>query len=235
MDNVPYEMFHVALFDRKPVKYFERPECEVLGAKSTTQPYTKFKIWWTKKGHAKLNEHYPNLPAFEESNWHGGFVNGRPMINPAVPVFTCAGSQRPEILYRVVHDQQPHYGMKARGYGHVEITPLLFQAQVDRHLNWRCRDPSPFISTTNCHKKIRRIIRTLRRHGKTGLRIIKFRSSGPGWDHKAQRLFYVPLLGQYFHSPVYRRTPYLQDDYGNREAGKEDGWVLRPTRIHYIL
>ncbi len=26
-----------------------------------------------------------------------------------------------------------------------------------------------------------------------------------------------------------------QAPYGNREAGKEDGWVLRPTRIYYIL
>ncbi|KAI0530438.1 hypothetical protein GGR58DRAFT_518489 [Xylaria digitata] len=184
MVNVPFEVFYVPLFHRKRVKYFEEPKCEVFIVKSTIQPYMKVKVWWTKEGHRKLEEIYETIPLFDENNCYGGFVNGRPMICPQAPIFTCAGPERPPILYRVVHEQQPHYGMKARGYGLVEVTPLLFQVLVDKHLNWQCRDPSPFISTTNRWGKIRQIINILHKRGCSGLRVVVFRSSGPGWDHK---------------------------------------------------
>ncbi|KAI1427799.1 hypothetical protein F5Y12DRAFT_791496 [Xylaria sp. FL1777] len=210
---VPSELFYVPLFEMKPLEYSKRPECKVFLVRSTIQPYINVSYWWDKEGQTELAKLYKDIPAYDEINWHGGFVNGRPMINPSVPVFTCAGRKRPSILYRVVHEEQPHYGMKARGYGLVDVTPLLFQVLVTKHLNWRCRHPSPFMSTTNSYRKVQQIIKTLHRHGKTGLRIVIFRSSGTGWDHKAQRLFHVPRLGRNLRVSDFKILPYMQAEY----------------------
>ncbi|KAI0969478.1 hypothetical protein F4678DRAFT_463261 [Xylaria arbuscula] len=213
MGRVPFEIIHVPLFQRTAVKYLDQPKCKVFMVKSTLDPHVKVKLWWTKGGYEELKKRYENISDYDEINLHGGFVNGRPLINLSVPVFTCAGLDRSRVFYRVVHDQQPHYGMKARGYGLVKVTPLLFQVLVDKHLNWRCRHHSPFMSVTNCHTKIRQIIRILQKRGKTGLRVITFRSDGEGWDHKTQRLFHVPVLGRYLHSIDYEYCTYMQAEY----------------------
>ncbi|KAJ2979823.1 hypothetical protein NUW58_g7102 [Xylaria curta] len=213
MAFVPYEHFNVALFERSPVEYFVRPQCGVFLVKSTIDPCLKVKVWWTREGYEQLKRIYPDLPAFEETDWHGSFVNGRPLVNSAVPVFTCAGPERPRILFRVVHDGQPHDGMKARGYGLVDITPINFQILVDKHLRWSSRHLGPFLSATSCRKKARRMVDVYRRLGETGIRIIIFKTSGPGWDHKAQRLFFVPLLGKYLHSRDYQSTAHMETEY----------------------
>ncbi|KAI0096274.1 hypothetical protein GGR51DRAFT_567363 [Nemania sp. FL0031] len=211
-NQVPLEVLHVPLFERKWVKYFERPQAKAFLVRSTVT-LAKVKLWWTREGYAELKKHYTGLPAFDENSWHGGFIEGRQLVNPCVPVFTCAGLERPPILYRVVHEQQPYYGLKARGYGSVKITPTLFQAFVDKHLNWRTRNLSPFISVTDSWSKVQHIKRLLQERGGTGLRIVVFRSSGPGWNHKRQRLFHVPLLGKYLRDIDYRTTNYMQAEY----------------------
>lgn len=181
--------------------------------KSTITPHIKTRYWCTLQGRAGLKELYKDLPDFEDDARRGGFVNGRPMLNPSIPILTCTGSARPRILYRVVHNQQPHYGRKARGYGIVKITPLLFKMLVDKHLNWKCRQPSPFMSTTDSWVKVRTIARTLQEHGYKGIQVIKFKSSGPGWDHESQRLFYAPNLIDSFRTRGYWVKPYMKDDY----------------------
>ncbi|KAI1186274.1 hypothetical protein F5B17DRAFT_431744 [Nemania serpens] len=213
MSEVPSECFHIPLFERRQVEYSERPECEVFMVKCTIAPHIKVRCWCTTEGRANLQTLYKDLPEFDEDRKQGGFVNGRPMSKLSVPVFTCTGQERPQIFYRVVHHQQPYYGRKARGYGLVKVTPLMFQMLVDRHLKWQCRQPSPFMSATNSWEKAERITRVLQKHGCTGIQIIEFRSSGPGWDHKAQRIFYVPRLGEYLNTPNYYTRPYYQDDY----------------------
>ncbi|KAI1110487.1 hypothetical protein F5Y14DRAFT_361637 [Nemania sp. NC0429] len=208
--GVPLERFDVPVFDRKFVAPSERPDCEVFMVKSTTQEHLKMRCWCTTEGEADLRTQYDNLPEFEEDPRRGGFVNGQPLMNLSVPVSTCVGARRPRILYRVVHDGQPHYGRKARGYGIVKVTPLMFQMLVTKHLRWQCRQPSPFMSTTNSWEKVGKIIGNLREHGFTGIQVIEFRSSGRGWDHKAQRLFYAPTLGMSLKFPV---RPYMENDY----------------------
>jgi hypothetical protein len=121
MSEVPSEVFRVLRFDKQWVTYSDRPESKVFLVRSTTTPI-KVNLWRTEEGYVELKKLYPGLPDFNEDAWHGGFVNGRPLLELSVPVCTCAGSERPPILYRVVHEQQPYYGMKARGYGRVKVT-----------------------------------------------------------------------------------------------------------------
>lgn len=213
MSNVPLEVFQVPLFEKKKIEYDEDPECKVFMVRSTVQPHCKFKIWWTKAGYELLKELYPDLPEYDEIGRHGGFVHGRPMSNPSVDVFTCAGSERPRDLFRVTFSEQPHDGIKARGYGLVEVTPCHFQMFVDKHMNWSCRDPSPFMSTTNSRTKVNQIIDILQSRGKIGIRVYRFRSYGPGWDHKKQRLFHVPRLGRCFDNDDYKTIIYMQAEY----------------------
>ncbi|KAI1200950.1 hypothetical protein F5X97DRAFT_320888 [Nemania serpens] len=213
MSRVPIEHFDIPLFARKSVKYSERPDCEVFMVKSTTQPHMKVRCWCTTGGRASLQELYNNLPEFENDERRGGFVNGRPLTHLSVTISTCAGQSRPKTLYRVVHDEQPHYGRKARGHGIVKVTPLSFQILVEKHLNWRCRQPSPFMSSTNDQRKVRRIVQTLQEHGFTGIQVIEFRTSGDGWNHTAQRLFYAPTLRHNLNRTNYRNLPYLENDY----------------------
>ncbi|TGJ82732.1 hypothetical protein E0Z10_g6024 [Xylaria hypoxylon] len=213
MDILSYETFYMPPFERKSVKHSQRPKCEAFIVKSTIEPHTKAKVWWTKEGHRKLEVLYNNLAVFDDNNYHRGFVNGRPMIHPSVPVSTCAGSKRPPILYRVVCEQQPCYGMKAHGHGLLNVTPLNFQSLVDKHLSWRCRDPSTSSRQQTLGRKVWQLIKALQKSGISGLQIVIFSSSGPGWDHKAQRLFHVPLLGVYFGDPDYQTLPYMQAEY----------------------
>ncbi|KAI0509743.1 hypothetical protein F5B22DRAFT_657929 [Xylaria bambusicola] len=213
MDKVPVELFRVPLFEPEWVRYDERPECTVFAVKSKVQPHFRFKIWWKKEGHEQLSKCYKGLSKYEEQNYHGGFVNGLPIIELSVPVRTCIGCQRPKILYRVVHDAQPHYGIKARGYGLVHVTPLHFQLLVANHMEWRCRDPSPFMSTTDSLEKVRQIIRIYQSKGMTGIRVHKFRSNGPEWEQEVGRLFHVPKLGYDLHNLHYRTCHYMQREY----------------------
>ncbi|KAJ3565500.1 hypothetical protein NPX13_g7482 [Xylaria arbuscula] len=213
MRIVPTEVFQVPLFGKKKIEWDVNPEYMVFVVASTVQPHYKFKIWWTKVGYAILKAVYPDLPEYDEEGRHGGFVRGRPMIKVSVNIRTCGGSERPRTLYRVTFDEQPHDGIKARGYGQVEVTPWHFQMFVDKHMNWSCRDPSPFMSTINDWIKVKQIIRILELRGKTGIRVYKFRTSGAGWDHKKQRLFHVPRLGRYFDNFRYQTVRYMQHEY----------------------
>ncbi|KAI1120362.1 hypothetical protein F5Y10DRAFT_258580 [Nemania abortiva] len=179
MSEVPLEVFYVPLFERKWVKYIDRPEAQVFLVKSTeNKTVDRVNVWWTREGYSKLKKYHPDLPDFDEYAFHGGFINGRPLLKPSVPIFTCAGSARPRILYRVVHKDQPDYGLRARGYGRTKATPELFQALVDKHLIWKARNRSPFISTTNSWGKVQRMIKALQEKGLTGVRVVVFRFEG---------------------------------------------------------
>ncbi|KAI0409857.1 hypothetical protein F4802DRAFT_4622 [Xylaria palmicola] len=212
MSDVPPETFNVLLFERKYIDYSCQEACGVFMVRSNKEENTKFKIWYSKEGHDEIKDHHENLPEFETSR-DGGFVKGRPLKAVAAPVSTCTGQGRPDILYRVVHDGQPHYGQKARGFGKVTLEPWNFQGLVEKHVCWQSRHPSPFISTTNSPARLKAVIKTYRERGFTGIRVIEFRTWGAGWDHNFHRLFYVPDFSTYFGDAGYETLPYLEDEY----------------------
>ncbi|KAI1271408.1 hypothetical protein F5Y07DRAFT_404458 [Xylaria sp. FL0933] len=215
MNKVPWETFPVVLFRGEQIRHSEDSECEVFVASSTTQLLTRTSIWSTTKGIVELKKHYESLPQFENFSRRGCPQYGWTMIKPFVSVSTCSGKQRPPELYRVVYEEQPHHGRKARGYGLITPNPLTFQILVQKHLNWRCRNPSPFISATNSEKKVRRMVKVHQAKGRTGIQVIKFRTTGPGWDHTLQRLFDVRTLCHAFHRPfrAYNENEYLLESH----------------------
>lgn len=76
------------------------------------------------------------------------FKKGRPLGSPSVPIRACAGNRRPRVLYRAVHDGHPGKGLCSRGFGTVKTDQLSFMMHFYCHLNWKCRNASPFMSTT---------------------------------------------------------------------------------------
>lgn len=76
------------------------------------------------------------------------FKKGRPLGSPSVPIRACAGKRRPRVLYRAVHDEHPGKGLWSRGFGTIKTDQISFMMLFYYHLNWKCRNASPFMSTT---------------------------------------------------------------------------------------
>ncbi|KAI1077913.1 hypothetical protein F5B20DRAFT_582734 [Whalleya microplaca] len=155
--------------------------------------------------HEELRPIYPNLPAIDDISRAGGFVKCRPMLDKAIIIETCTGEQRPKCLYRAVHDLQPHGGVMAKGHEINHTDPLFFQVQLQKHMNWNCCDPSPFMSVSGTLIKAVIIASVYEAWGCSVISIIKFKSSGPGWDHKKQRLWDAEKLVQRFQLKRFSR------------------------------
>ncbi|KAM7190309.1 hypothetical protein V8F33_009549, partial [Rhypophila sp. PSN 637] len=129
------------------------------------------------------------------------FINGRPLEKVAISIQTCGsspgdGPHRPEYVYRVVHDGHPHGGTKARGFGVPgrETDPLFFQILLQKHLQWTCRELSPFMSVTNNLGKAVGICAYYYAWRMRGIRILKIKTSGPGWKHWDMKMWDVKDL-----------------------------------------
>ncbi|TDZ30440.1 hypothetical protein C8035_v002780 [Colletotrichum spinosum] len=116
-----------------------------------------------------------------------GCINGIPLIQIRNKVSTVGGEERPPTLYRAIHGLHPHGGIKSRlGHG---SDPVWFHHHLRRHLRWQAREPSPFLSATTNYGKARSVAHKYLRQGFPDVRIITFKTSGPGWDHERQRLW----------------------------------------------
>ncbi|KAK3349044.1 hypothetical protein B0T25DRAFT_519356 [Lasiosphaeria hispida] len=125
----------------------------------------------------------------------GGFINGRALRQTCVTVTTTAYLQGSPCLFRVVHEghpehdisPNPHGGIKARGYGIRTTNPLFFQIDLQRHLNWTCREPSPFLSVTRCWEKMFNICARYHVRGFEGIKIHIIRPNAEAWaKHKTR-------------------------------------------------
>ncbi|KAI0017987.1 hypothetical protein F4780DRAFT_795532 [Xylariomycetidae sp. FL0641] len=190
-DEVPIQTEHVARYEYRWEAQARKPKSNAWVVKSKVAKYVNFKIWMRPGFSNELQKAYPKAPDISQLRHRGSFVNGKAMTHIKLPIHTVGGKDRPRILHRVVHDRQPHYGEKTRGYGLVEIDELRFSMLVQKHLDWRCRHRSPFISVTDRQRKVNQVAELIIERGGTGVRIITFRSSGPGWDHQRQRLWRV--------------------------------------------
>ncbi|KAH9886615.1 hypothetical protein F4778DRAFT_798317 [Xylariomycetidae sp. FL2044] len=210
--EVPIENVSVPRYTEKVEYQADHPKAKAWIVYSKTQEDKSFKLWMKPEMHEKLQKIYPELPEAEVLFQGGGFRKGLAMVEESVTIPTFGGLRRPEILYRVVHDGQPHDGIKARGYGLVDIIPLHFQMLVMKHLRWRCRDPSPFLSVTDDRDKVCNICQIYDAKGMSGITIYKFRSSGQGWDHKRNRLWHIGDLYRSLKCELFS-IPYLKNDY----------------------
>ncbi|KAI1487128.1 hypothetical protein F5X96DRAFT_687489 [Biscogniauxia mediterranea] len=197
--EVQVEHLIVPRYNQKPMPQENNPDAKAWIVKSRVEPNIPVKLWIRPEFHQELQLMYPKIPGVDDLYRPRGLVNGQPMTDIAMKISTFAGKARPKILYRVVHAGQPHYGMKARGYGIVSVDPLYFQVLVQKHICWRCRNPSPFMSVTDDLGTVEMICKCYQERNFTGIKVITFRSSGLGWNHKIQRLWRCRDLGRQLH------------------------------------
>ncbi|KAI0545526.1 hypothetical protein F4679DRAFT_459917 [Xylaria curta] len=206
---VPTERILVARFGPEVVKYTEEPDAKGWIVKTTTDPHKPFSLWLLPEEHDTVRQIYPEIPKIEKK---GAFIWGYPLRDLAIPIHTCGTSEgRPKILWRLTYGGQPHGGMRPRGYGLVKVDPFSFQILAYKHLYWRCRNLSPFISVTGSLKKIQKIYKVLRDRRCQNIKLTKFRAYGRGWDHKKQRLYHVPTLERIL--PISRPRVYTENEF----------------------
>ncbi|KAI0446452.1 hypothetical protein F4803DRAFT_547176 [Xylaria telfairii] len=182
----------VARFGPTILEYASQPDVKSWIVKRKTDPNKPFRFWSLPEEYDAIRQIYPDI-AIEEGR--GSFIWGYPQLDLAIPIHTVGTSKdRPKYLYRLIHDGQPHGGIKARGYGLVIVDPFSFHILLRKHLDWRCRNPSPFLSATDSLDKIDHIYRLYIERGYRNIRFKVFRTDGPGWDHEKQKMYHVPRV-----------------------------------------
>ncbi|KAI8955547.1 hypothetical protein F4801DRAFT_574294 [Xylaria longipes] len=194
---VPTEEILVVQYEKRIVENTKNPHAKGWIVKHKADPNKPFRLWLRPGVHYKMRQLYSKFP---KPRGKGGFLKGRAIRNYATPIHTCGTNKdglqidRPQILFRVTHDGQPHSGKKPRAHGLVTVTPLYFHIFVLKHLIWPCRSPSPFLSATNSIGKKDHVVNLYRERGYQNIKLITFRTYGPGWDHQKQRMYHVPTL-----------------------------------------
>ncbi|OHW97593.1 hypothetical protein CSPAE12_03646 [Colletotrichum incanum] len=184
---------------------------------------------------------FPNHLRFISTSRNHGAVNGIALISSSHKLLRFHEFLRPRTLYRVIHGGQPDNGLKSRlGRG---SDPIFFQLHLQKHLRWRCRESSPFLSATNSWKKAMIIAAVYAARAFTGLRIIKFKTSGLGWNHGIQRLWsarsLIRQLGlnkddrPYFNNEFLIEHSIPQESIIARFEWEEDKEILDPDR-HFM-
>ncbi|KAK1596921.1 uncharacterized protein LY79DRAFT_701131 [Colletotrichum navitas] len=130
---------------------------------------------------------FPNYLQFISTSRDHGAVNGVAMLSTSHEVHTEGGLSRPQVLYRVTHRGQPNNGIKSRLKRGSD--PIFLQLHLQKHLNVRCRERSPFLSATPDRVKALELAAKQAAKGIPGVQVIEFKTSGPGWDHNTQRLW----------------------------------------------
>lgn len=145
------------------------------------------------------------------------FKWARPLTSLSSPIRACVGKSRPRVLYRAVHDEHRGNGLWARGFGTTKTDQLGFMLQFRHHLIWRCRDASPFMSTTTSFAKAARIAAWYDRKGFSKVKILVIKVDESVWP-KQSRIWHVGRvaaklhLPRRFHSADYDRE-YLIEDF----------------------
>ncbi|KAI0011463.1 hypothetical protein F4779DRAFT_636949 [Xylariaceae sp. FL0662B] len=230
MADVPVEKLVVPRYAERPSKQEDSLDVKAWVVHSKSKPYRSYRLWMKPELHEELHPIYPSLPDIAEITRTGGFLNGRPMLDKGITIETCAGERRPEILYRVTHDAQPYGGIMSRGHEVNRADPLLFQVQVQKHINWNCYDPSPFLSVTDKLSKVTTIAAVCQARGYSGIEIVTFKSTGAGWDHKKQRLWPVHELLLAFDTMIlFNRFCLPWEEFLLEESIPQDAIIKRET------
>ncbi|KAI0145423.1 hypothetical protein GGR57DRAFT_506833 [Xylariaceae sp. FL1272] len=207
---VPTEEKVVVCLDSKTAYQEDKPSTEAWMVHTTTPSFIGERLWSLPVLSVRLQENYPE---FQQYLRQGSFKKGRPVLDVGRKIHSCGGVRRPKILYRVIHRGQPWQGLKARGYGFARVTPIYFHRFVQKHLVPSCRLPSPFLSVTDSKDKVRTTIEYYRSKGYKGIRVVKFRTDGPGWNHRAQPLWHVPALGVELSCNEWATRPMHRHEY----------------------
>lgn len=154
------------------------------------------RAWMTQSFRDQLQQSHPrHLDDVDVAiTGKGGFSYGRALVNISIPIKTAGGDSRPQILYRVVHKATPNGGIKARGHGIVKAGPLFFQQFLERHLDRRCRNPSPFMSATADIEKAWDECAYYEARGFEDIEILTITTHGHEWLQEDSRLWCLQTI-----------------------------------------
>ncbi|KAI3543097.1 hypothetical protein CSPX01_06410 [Colletotrichum filicis] len=188
MDYVPGKEIVVARYRSKVEKIAENGSSEVKGwlTKNTTHN-TPWVLRVLPDYVEIVRNQFPGLFDTMKHSRNSGCVNGTALLSIEHTVSTVDAEERPEYLYRTIHGSQPYGGTEARlGRG---TDPIFLHIHLRKHLRWRCRESSPFLSATNSMEKAVRIATLYELRGFHNITILKFQTTGTAWDHDVQRLW----------------------------------------------
>ncbi|KAK1971936.1 hypothetical protein LY78DRAFT_708839 [Colletotrichum sublineola] len=197
MASVPSITLSVAQYRSSVEKIADKDADEIIGwlTKNTTDN-TPWVVRVKSEFYQILMDAFPSYLHFISTSRDHGVVNGTAMISTSHQVHTAGEHLRPLVLYRVTHRRQPNNGIKSRlGRG---SDPIFLQLHLQKHLNVRCREHSPFLSATSLRWKALELAAKFDAQGIPGVQIIKFKTSGSGWNHDIQRLWLAKDLLQQF-------------------------------------
>ncbi|KAI4860134.1 hypothetical protein F4820DRAFT_453211 [Hypoxylon rubiginosum] len=213
MAELPTQKIVVPRYGERRIAQSSMPDIQAWIVDAKSEKGIPFKLWMKPEAYQELSGLYPELPDAEDIIRRGGFLHGRPMVDIGIELETCGGPSRPTKLYRVIHADQPFGGIKARGCGMIRIDPLHFQILVQKHLNWSCRNPSPFISVTDNLQKVKIVAAVYEARGFSGIEIIEFDTASPAWNNEEHRLWNVRDLVEKFGATVLKRRDYLEQEF----------------------
>ncbi|KAI1323097.1 hypothetical protein F5Y16DRAFT_353760 [Xylariaceae sp. FL0255] len=194
-NEVPSQTLKIMRISKRKVYAADNPEVDAFIVWTGTNPSVPFRLWTTMEWRERIARAYPGL---RQDDITASFAKGTPMVNLEWYVHTCGGADRPAELWRVVCEGQYAEGMMARG---VEFDVDNNAARFHRHLQMHFRqsgraNKSPYMSATSDEDEVPSIIEHFKSQGYTPIKVIHFRTTGPGWDHSKQRLWHVPSLGR---------------------------------------
>lgn len=149
-----------------------------------------FKVVIQPKYMRKLQDRKPSILSspYLEVSWSitEAFKKGKPLISLSTPIRDCAGKSRPRVLYRVVHGGHPGKGLWSRGFGACKTDRMSFMLLFQRHLNWKCRNASPFMSTTTDPVKMVRLAAWYESNGFSNIEVLVIRVDDSKWPSQSR-------------------------------------------------
>jgi hypothetical protein len=119
------------------------------------------------------------------SNTMEEFKTGRLLKSLSCPIHPCVVARLPKLLYRVVHDKHPGKGLRSRGSGSIKCDSISFMLHFDYHLNWKRRNPSPFMSTTSDCAKAANIAAKYERKGFNDIEVLVIKVDESKWRRES--------------------------------------------------
>lgn len=140
------------------------------------------------------------------------FKKGRPLSTLFTPIRACVGKSRPRVLYRAVHGEHPGNGLWSRGYGTIKTDQISFMMHFYYHLNWKCRNASPFMSTTTNPAKAANVADFYEGDGFSNIEILVIKTDESEWQSQS-RIWNVTKTATSLYLSGVLQKPYYHYEY----------------------
>lgn len=237
-DGIPLEELKVIRWGPDVIEHVVSPKAKawLLRTASNDENGINAKIRSLPTYLEKLKSEHPrdflNCPHAAVSR-AAAFKLGQPIMNAALTIRTCVGPERPEKLYRAIHDKMPHDGIGARGLEVTNANGLFFQRYLQNHFSSNCRQPSPFLSTSSEIDRAVSYAASYQDKGFTGIKVLEIDTAGEYWDHHISRLWEVKRLLAWFglrHKPYYKHEYLVENVIPKEHISRVYSWDVEKDR-----